>query len=36
MGERKLIVDYLPFEVSRDQIKEALKMNNGRGEVQGV
>ena len=34
--QRQLIVDYLPFEVSRQQINESKKENNGRLIVQGV
>jgi len=33
---RQLIVDYLPFEVTREQINESLKENNGRLIVHGV
>ena len=33
---KQLIVDYLPFEVTREQINESLKENNGRLVVHGV
>ena len=33
---RQLIVDYLPFEITREQINESLKENNGRLIVHGV
>jgi len=33
---KQLIVDYLPFEISRDQINESIKQNNGRLVVHGV
>ena len=33
---RQLIVDYLPFEITREQIAESLKENNGRLIVHGV
>ena len=33
---KQLIVDYLPFEVTREQINESLKENNGRLIVHGV
>tara|TARA_R100000008_G_scaffold86667_2_gene80759 strand:- start:1195 stop:1797 length:603 start_codon:yes stop_codon:yes gene_type:complete len=34
--DRKLIVDYLPFEVDRNRIDESIKENNGRLVVKGV
>ena len=33
---RQLLVDYLPFEITREQIAESLKENNGRLIVHGV
>ena len=36
MSNRQLIVDYLPFEISREQITESLKTNQGRLVVHGV
>ena len=33
---KQLIVDYLPFEISREQINESIKQNNGRLVVHGV
>ena len=33
---RQLIVDYLPFEITREQIAESLNENNGRLIVHGV
>ena len=33
---RELIVDYIPFEVSPQQINEAMKENNGKLVVKGV
>ncbi len=33
---KKLIVDYIPFEISRDQINESIKENDGRLIVKGV
>ena len=33
---KQLIVDYIPFEVSRDQINESIKENDGRLVVKGV
>ena len=33
---KQLIVDYLPFEVTREQINESIKQNNGRLVVHGV
>ena len=33
---RQLIVDYLPFEITREQINESLKENNGKLVVRGV
>ena len=33
---KQLIVDYLPFEITREQINESLKENNGRLIVHGV
>tara|TARA_A100001391_G_scaffold93006_1_gene61538 strand:- start:688 stop:1290 length:603 start_codon:yes stop_codon:yes gene_type:complete len=34
--DKKLIVDYLPFEVDRNRIDESIKENNGRLVVKGV
>ncbi|MBC8428279.1 primosomal protein [bacterium] len=36
MSQRQLLVDYLPFEISREQINESLKTNGGRLVVHGV
>ena len=36
MMSKQLIVDYLPFEVTREQINESIKQNNGRLVVHGV
>ena len=33
---KQLLVDYIPFEVSRDQINESINENNGRLVVKGV
>jgi hypothetical protein len=33
---KQLIVDYLPFEISREQINESIKQNHGRLVVHGV
>lgn len=33
---KQLLVDYIPFKVSREQINESLKHNNGRLIVKGV
>ena len=33
---KKLLVDYLPFEVEPDQINESMKENNGKLIVRGV
>tara|TARA_Y100001938_G_C8068178_1_gene421537 strand:- start:274 stop:888 length:615 start_codon:yes stop_codon:yes gene_type:complete len=33
---KKLIVDYIPFEISREQINESIKENDGRLVVKGV
>ena len=33
---KKLIVDYLPFEVNKQQINESIEENNGRLVVKGV
>ena len=33
---KKLLVDYIPFEISRDMINESIKENNGRLVVKGV
>ena len=33
---RQLIVDYLPFEISTQQINESIKTNDGRVIVKGV
>ena len=33
---KKLLVDYLPFEVQPDQINESMKENNGKLVVRGV
>ena len=33
---RQLIVDYIPFEVSKEQINEAMKENDGKIVVKGV
>ena len=36
MESRQLLVDYIPFEVTPQQINESLKKNNGRLIVNGV
>ena len=33
---KKLLVDYIPFEISREQINESMSDNNGRLVVKGV
>ena len=33
---KQLIVDYIPFEISREQINESMSQNNGRLVVKGV
>tara|TARA_R110000824_G_scaffold227231_1_gene415063 strand:+ start:1642 stop:2271 length:630 start_codon:yes stop_codon:yes gene_type:complete len=33
---KQLIVDYIPFEITRDQINESIKQNDGRLVVKGV
>ena len=33
---KQVIVDYIPFEVSPQQINEAIKENNGKLVVKGV
>jgi hypothetical protein len=33
---KQIIVDYIPFEISREQINESMKDNNGRLVVKGV
>ena len=33
---KKLIVDYLPFEIGAEQINEAMKENNGKLVVKGI
>ena len=34
--DKKLLVDFLPFQVNRDTINESIKENNGRLVVKGV
>ena len=34
--DKKLIVDYMPFEITPEQINESIKENNGRLVVSGV
>ena len=34
--DKKLLVDYLPFEINRERIDESIKENNGRLIVKGV
>ena len=36
MSKKELIVDYMPFEISREQIDESIKENSGRLVVKGV
>ena len=36
MSSKNLLVDYIPFEVSRDMINESIKENDGRLIVKGV
>ena len=36
MPNKQLLVDYIPFDVSRDQITESIKDNDGRLVVKGV
>ena len=33
---KSLLVDYIPFEISRNQINESIKNNDGRLVVKGV
>ena len=33
---KKLLVDYIPFEVTPEQINESISKNNGRLVVKGV
>ena len=33
---KQVIVDYIPFEISRDMINESIKENDGRLIVKGV
>ena len=33
---KQVIVDYIPFEISPQQINEAMKENNGKLVVKGV
>ena len=33
---RQLLVDYIPFEITREQINESIKENGGRLVVSGV
>ena len=33
---RELLVDYLPFEITKEQINESMKENHGRLVVRGV
>jgi len=33
---KQLIVDYLPFEITTEQINESIKQNHGRLVVHGV
>ena len=33
---KNLIVDYIPFEISREQINESLKENDGKLVVKGA
>ena len=33
---KELIVDYIPFEISRETINESIKNNDGRLIVKGV
>ena len=33
---KNIIVDYIPFEISKDQINESIKQNDGRLVVKGV
>ena len=33
---KQILVDYIPFEISRDQINESISENNGRLVVKGV
>ena len=33
---KQLIVDYIPFEISSEQINESMKENNGKLVVKGV
>ena len=34
--ERKVLVDYIPFQVTPQQINESMASNNGRVIVEGV
>ena len=36
MSSKKLLVDYIPFDISRDQINESIEQNDGRLVVKGV
>ena len=36
MSSKNLLVDYIPFEVTREQINESITENNGRLVVKGV
>ena len=33
---KQLIVDYIPFEISREQINESISQNDGRLVVKGT
>jgi len=36
MSNKKLLVDYMPFDISSDQINESMKEHNGKLIVQGI
>jgi hypothetical protein len=36
MSSKKLLVDYIPFDISRDQINESIEQTDGRLVVKGV
>ena len=36
MSSKNLLVDYIPFEISKEQINESISQNDGRLIVKGV
>ena len=36
MSSKNLLVDYIPFEITKEQINESMSKNDGRLVVKGV